>query len=60
MLAKIGFSDLESQIYMNTFLEIGDWSPAHPASHFAWIHTGFAVKLGYSVSVSHKPHGLRI
>ena len=30
---------------MGVFLELGDWSPAHPASHSAWIHAGFAVKL---------------
>ncbi|TCD62867.1 hypothetical protein EIP91_006273 [Steccherinum ochraceum] len=42
---------LQSLIYMNVFLELGDWSPAHPAAHSAWILAGFTVKLGYSIGL---------
>ncbi|KAH8099453.1 fungal-specific transcription factor domain-containing protein [Cristinia sonorae] len=42
---------IQSLIYMGIFLELGDWSPSHMASHTVWIHTGFAVKLGYSIGL---------
>lgn len=38
------------QIYQVTFLELHDTAPTYKLSHTAWVVTGFAVKLGHSVS----------
>lgn len=44
------FSSLWLEIYQVKFLTLYDKPPTYKLSHTAWIITGFAVKLGHSVS----------
>ena len=44
---------------MAFYMELSDKRASHSGSHKAWIHTGFAVKLGHSVSSLSAPDAFR-
>ncbi|CAL1694716.1 unnamed protein product [Somion occarium] len=42
---------IQALVYMALFMEYCDCRPDHSTSHKAWIHTGFAVKLGHGIGL---------